>query len=488
MSNFFSFGMKLGGRRESIKAEGCPLEDHPFWKWVHGTASSNMCWASSDGRAIKGAVGNSNYANLAFKGQFRQDGSIGCIVEKVVTVNGHYVLPIAGRMIDWDNFIGARTAQGKYEVIDKVGGSYHTLFSGGTPAVGDEILLVLTGQYWKFIVNGSQLVDGTTNLAEEEGYWGCSSHAVSDGDTLVSKITITDASLAKTPCMTSPTDPYGEVSASSIFGASYPSWKGMNCSSAGSTNCWISAIAPMPQWIQWIGPTGDQPAMVPDLLHIEGRSITASHNTARGPKKLTMLGTVDGQNWDEVQTWDDLDFGATRIMDLPVSGGSAFTGVRLRVDEIREAGAATQIGTFTVHGHFGTVLNLFPDPDIANWTLMNLTVAGETVDASDANYSLHTWDTLVCPVTEGESYVFEFEAQNNGGTVANYATFDVTNGVFIENVTSYFSQINDTGFTKVRVNITAPAGCSEIAVSPARGNDGPDCHLLIKNCKFYVWG
>jgi hypothetical protein len=174
--------------------------------------------------------------------------------------------------------------------------------------------------------------------------------------------------------------------------------------------------------------------------------------------------------------------------DLTWSGGTiTFTGS----NEPRSP--ASDAAVFSLEAQGVEVItnlppNLFPDPDIANWTLMNLTVAGETVDASDANYSLHTWDTLVCPVTEGESYVFEFEAQNNGGTVANYATFDVTNGVFIENVTSYFSQINDTGFTKVRVNITAPAGCSEIAVSPARGNDGPDCHLLIKNCKFYAWG
>jgi len=192
MSKFFPWGFKAGKKLADFPGSGCPLEDHLLWKHVHGATPSNMCWASTDGGSIRGAVGNGNYANLAYDDHFHQDGIISCVVEKVVTVAGHYVLPIAGRMLNWNNFIGARTAQGKYEVIDKVGGTYHTLYSAGVPAVGDTMALSLTGQNWKLEINGTELSSGTTNLAIAEGWWGCSSHAVADGDVLVSGITIVD--------------------------------------------------------------------------------------------------------------------------------------------------------------------------------------------------------------------------------------------------------------------------------------------------------
>jgi len=97
--------------------------------------------------------------------------------------------------------------------------------------------------------------------------------------------------------------------------------------------------------------------MVPDRLYVKARNISDGHKTLHEPKKMTLLGTVDnGQTWEEIQTWDDLDFGVTDPYDLPVTGSKAYYGVRLRIDEIRETDPAlvsTQLGTWTVYGHAG---------------------------------------------------------------------------------------------------------------------------------------
>jgi hypothetical protein len=355
MSSFFTFGLNMrsgsGGPGFTIPAEGCPLENHPRWRLVHGAVPSNMCWSSEDGRSIRGVVGNNNFANLAYANQFFQDGMISAIVAKVVTTNGNYVLPIAGRMIDFNNFLGARTATGKYEVIDKVGGTFHTLFSGGTPVVGDKMTLSILNQSWVLSINDVVLASGNTNLMVAPGYWGCSSHRVTDGDPLITDLNIVEVTAARTPCMTSSTDPYGVVEASSIFGPNYAAWKGMNCTTNGSTDTWISyAEDPMPQWIRWVAPPGST-AMVPFKLTVVGRSINASHNRDHGPETMTLIGTLNGVDWIDIQTWSGLDFGAQRTQIFGVTSDQAFVGIGIRVDNVRATSPPnTQIGTFTVEG------------------------------------------------------------------------------------------------------------------------------------------
>jgi hypothetical protein len=238
-------------------------------------------------------------------------------------------LPIAGRMLNGNNFIGARTANGKYEVVDKVGGTFHTLYSAGVPAVGDTMLLVLTGNYWQLVINGTQLADGNTSLSLDEGYWGCSSHQVTDGDVLVSMITVLS-----------------------------------NLMTEGSVH-------------EWNGQDNIQ-------------------FTAEGPK------------------W-------------------------------KVASTAT-------------------------------------------SYSLHTWNgatVQVVPVEEGETYIMRWFAQLGQYDVANFATFDVTNSQFINDNESYVARINDYEMTMVEVEVVAPVGCAEIAISPFRGTDGPAEIILSPEVFFF---
>jgi len=69
--------------------------------------------------------------------------------------------------------------------------------------------------------------------------------------------------------------------------------------------------------------------------------------------------------------------------------------------------------------------------------------------------------------------------------VANYATFDVTNGQFITDNTSYNVGLNNYELTMVEREVVAPVGCSEIAISPFRGTDGPAEIILYPIVSFF---
>ena len=122
--------------------------------------------------------------------------------------------------------------------------------------------------------------------------------------------------------------------------------------------------------------------------------------------------------------------------------------------------------------------DIMPEPDLSKWTEVNvdtqLEARGVRVKSTDdSSYSLHTWDEQTIPVEEGETYVYRFWAQLGEFDVADYTLYDVTNGAFIANVVDYSGQLNHDSMTMVDVEIVIPAGCTELAVSPFRGGDGP---------------
>jgi hypothetical protein len=110
------------------------------------------------------------------------------------------------------------------------------------------------------------------------------------------------------------------------------------------------------------------------------------------------------------------------------------------------------------------------------------------VASTATSYSLHTWNGLtiqIVPVEEGETYIMRWYAQLGQYDVANFATFDVTNSFFINNNESYAAHLNHHDLTMMEVEVVAPAGCTEIALSPFRGTDGPAEVILYPIVSFF---
>ncbi len=89
------------------------------------------------------------------------------------------------------------------------------------------------------------------------------------------------------------------------------------------------------------------------------------------------------------------------------------------------------------------------------------------------------------PVTPGGTYTFSFYAKNNGGTGASYSVYDNTHYAEIVAPTSYFARINGTGYTRVSVTFTVPAGCSWVNVYPLR-DGGLPVDVLLWGAKLEV--
>jgi hypothetical protein len=122
--------------------------------------------------------------------------------------------------------------------------------------------------------------------------------------------------------------------------------------------------------------------------------------------------------------------------------------------------------------------DLMPDGMISHWPgVVNVQLNPEgpfwRLSSTDVNYSMHTWDAFNIPVVAGEEYIMRWWAKLGAYDVANFATFDVTNGVFIHNVLNYAGSLNHNSMTMIEARVVAPAGCTEIAISPFRGGDGP---------------
>jgi LmbE family N-acetylglucosaminyl deacetylase len=81
-------------------------------------------------------------------------------------------------------------------------------------------------------------------------------------------------------------------------------------------------------------------------------------------------------------------------------------------------------------------------------------------------------------VAENTSYTFSFFARNNGGGVASYSVHCNTLGADIIAPTSYFANINASGWTQVSATFKTPAGCTNINVYPVRDSGHPVDVLL----------
>jgi hypothetical protein len=145
---------------------------------------------------------------------------------------------------------------------------------------------------------------------------------------------------------------------------------------------------------------------------------------------------------------------------------------------------------FAMANRIYNLTDLLPDGMISNWPgVVNVQLNQEgpywRLSSTDVNYSLHTWDAFNIPVVAGEEYIMRWWAKLGAYDVANFATFDVTNGVFIQNVLSYAGSLNHNSMTMVEAQVVAPAGCSEIAISPFRGGDGPAEIIIAPIVEFF---
>ena len=113
--------------------------------------------------------------------------------------------------------------------------------------------------------------------------------------------------------------------------------------------------------------------------------------------------------------------------------------------------------------------SLYGNWDISNCTKTYLTpgssysyvrIEDNTTDLS----SFYGWDDPFCvTVSENTKYTLLFYAKNNGGTNAAYGIYDMTNGAYIVEEQSYFSELNSSTLTPIYCTFTTPAGCTKIS-------------------------
>jgi LmbE family N-acetylglucosaminyl deacetylase len=134
-----------------------------------------------------------------------------------------------------------------------------------------------------------------------------------------------------------------------------------------------------------------------------------------------------------------------------------------------------QIGAvpWTVLGDLATTLNFATSPDG--------TMHATRAVSSGGGHAL----PQIVPVAPGTTYTFSFYARNNGGTGASYSVYDNTNFADVVPPTPYLSRLGGTGFTRVGVTFTTPAGCTAVAVYPLR-DSGSAVDLLLWGAKLEV--
>ena len=88
-------------------------------------------------------------------------------------------------------------------------------------------------------------------------------------------------------------------------------------------------------------------------------------------------------------------------------------------------------------------------------------------------------------VTPGDDMVFSFLAKNETMTDAMYSIFNLTSPGDIVSATSFFSQLDNTSFSRIDVLFTVPIGCSNIYVYVLR--DSPSTgDILIKSAQLSI--
>lgn len=174
--------------------EGSPLEDHPSWSLYGGDDPSHMGWKSYGLIITVEPVAVNQGSLLAYRNFDATDAK--CQATLITPApggeDGNYT-SICIRGIDVDNWIGVRDRIGLWEVVERVGGSYTTIFSGGpAPAPGDVFSMSIVQDTVTVTVNDTEIFSGTSNLPIESGGAGFFEHSRTYAGDYVQGVTFTD--------------------------------------------------------------------------------------------------------------------------------------------------------------------------------------------------------------------------------------------------------------------------------------------------------
>jgi len=351
-----------------IPMSGCPLEDHPMWTLAPwSTGPSLICWADFGRTIIHRSNPGGDSVDLFISNITSAEGIISASVAYIPTGTA-WTLPLC-KMIDDDNRIGVRAiADGVLELVQRVGGTWTTVWTSSTGAViiGSKLALVFAGDELMVQVNDATV--HTYALPAElqvDGYAGINQHRFDDAETTIltnyrlqpvlpdswvtyngvpvshnGEIVTKDARVpTETPCMTAVDSPYGYVTTNDHYDdGSYnlEGWKGMTCTTINAYDCWCTS-SPMdpsliPAWVQWEFP-GATP-MVPTRFSIKPRAgMQAGWYGERNPTEIGLAGVrADGSTTEFFHTtisdWDD---NSKREFDVSGATTEAFIGIRLNI-------------------------------------------------------------------------------------------------------------------------------------------------------------
>ena len=324
---------------EGIQETGCPLEDHPAWTLIYdgaGIGFTNLCWTDF-GRAIEFLTADPPQPQmLNFRGLFGAGAVLEADYTPPSTGEDNWTLPFC-KFVDPNNVVGARyNFEGgtlQLQVVQRVAGAWQTLVT--TPVSG--------GGHWRVVITNSSIViyvDGNLVFDQEhdingDGYFGIFPHKwVAPDEIILTDYQGLTVQERVTPCMTGPTSPYGEASAS-IHLDNFVAWKGMNCSWNSYNDAWITPtdVDPVatPVWLQWFFP--DAEPMVPTRFEVRPRpNMQTDWYNKNNPQHIKLFGLrQDGTPVElfDKQLNDWLD-GSPRTWNIPWQEEN-FYGVRLQI-------------------------------------------------------------------------------------------------------------------------------------------------------------
>jgi hypothetical protein len=156
-----------------VPATGRPLERHPDWRIHGGVEPSDLGWLD-DGATIQFFFNDPHQTvtNLMHKGF---SGVEGIITAEYANPGGNrdWLLPFA-KFVNTRNLIGARLNNNHWEIVQRSGGTWTTLASGGTVFDGD-IEVIITADHISVSVNGSLQLEKDHSIADAGGF-GISAH------------------------------------------------------------------------------------------------------------------------------------------------------------------------------------------------------------------------------------------------------------------------------------------------------------------------
>jgi hypothetical protein len=126
-------------------------------------------------------------------------------------------------------------------------------------------------------------------------------------------------------------------------------------------------------------------------------------------------------------------------------------------------------------GQSTNLINWSEDFSNSSWNKGNVAVIENTISPDNSNTGSKfnitniyhfLWNSFT--VIAGIEYTFTFFAKKGTATDLKYCVYDETNAANIIPPTSYFSVVNNSNWSKIKVNFVAPNGCNIARVYPLR--------------------